>query len=89
MYVAGPSGSGKSTFCYKFAEEYSTIFSTAAILVNLDCANENQNYHIDIRQLVTLDDLMEEYSIGYLSANSVPMRLCSTPLNCSMPTLNG
>ena len=35
-------------------------------LVNLDPANENVNYacNIDVRDLITLEDAMEEYNLG-------------------------
>ncbi|RKO96200.1 GPNloop GTPase putative [Caulochytrium protostelioides] len=63
--VMGPAGSGKSTFC-------STIISHAQAtkrsmhLVNLDPAAEHFEYKpaIDIRDLISLDDVVEELHYG-------------------------
>lgn len=63
--VIGPAGSGKSTYCselYKHCEAIGRSIS----FVNLDPAAENFDYPvaIDIRELISLDDVMEELGLG-------------------------
>ncbi|KAI4326338.1 hypothetical protein MLD38_031662 [Melastoma candidum] len=63
--VMGPAGSGKSTYCSSLYDHCQTIGRTMHI-VNLDPAAENFNYPVamDIRELVSLDDVMEELGLG-------------------------
>ncbi|KAJ4851465.1 hypothetical protein Tsubulata_014134 [Turnera subulata] len=63
--VIGPAGSGKSTYCstlYKHCE----AIGRSIHIVNLDPAAENFNYPvaIDIRELVSVEDVMEELGLG-------------------------
>ncbi len=65
VFVVGPAGSGKSTFTAAFREwmirnEYDTI------TVNLDPGAESLPYvpDIDVRDLVNLEDVMNEYGLG-------------------------
>ncbi len=65
MFVVGPAGSGKSTFSAAFREwmvknEYETI------MVNLDPGAEILPYvpDVDVRDLVSLEDVMSEYGLG-------------------------
>nr|CDS16522.1 GPN loop GTPase 2 [Echinococcus granulosus] len=52
--VIGPPGSGKSTYCRR------------VVVVNLDPANEELPYscEVDLRDLITLDDVMEALQLG-------------------------
>ncbi|ORX47165.1 hypothetical protein DM01DRAFT_1368395 [Hesseltinella vesiculosa] len=61
----GPAGSGKSTFCSTMLTHCQTI-GRKVHLVNLDPAAEHFEYEptIDIRDLITLEDVMEELDYG-------------------------
>ncbi|KAI8803652.1 GPN-loop GTPase [Cladochytrium replicatum] len=63
--VFGPSGAGKSTYVHGMAQAYSQI-NRPFILVNLDPANENLPYQVDvdIRELITLEEVAEELGLG-------------------------
>ncbi|KAK9814787.1 hypothetical protein WJX72_011474 [[Myrmecia] bisecta] len=63
--VIGPAGSGKSTFCDQFRQHCEAIGRSVHI-VNLDPAAEQFRYpvSIDVRDLITLDDVMEELKLG-------------------------
>jgi energy-coupling factor transporter ATP-binding protein EcfA2 len=80
LFIIGPSGSGKSTLAAKLAELHSEMFGKdSAVLVNLDCANEGGE--IDICSIVRLDDIMEEYEIGYAQLYADRMPPCSMQPN--------
>mmetsp|Transcript_7305 Transcript_7305/g.21552 ORF Transcript_7305/g.21552 Transcript_7305/m.21552 type:complete len:271 (+) Transcript_7305:381-1193(+) len=63
--VIGPAGSGKSTYCDNLKQHCDTVGRTIHI-ANLDPAAETFHYPaaIDIRDLVTLEDVMEELELG-------------------------
>ncbi|KAJ7950584.1 GPN-loop GTPase 3 [Quillaja saponaria] len=63
--VIGPAGCGKSTYCSSLYEHCETVGRTIHI-VNLDPAAENFDYPVamDIRELISLDDVMEELGLG-------------------------
>ncbi|KAJ3034096.1 ATP binding protein [Rhizophlyctis rosea] len=63
--VMGPAGSGKSTFCSTIVTHCQTI-GRSVHLVNLDPAAENFEYKpsIDIKDLITLEDVVEELRYG-------------------------
>jgi hypothetical protein len=63
--VCGSPGSGKSTYCYGKHQLFSAIQRPISV-VNLDPANDNIPYPcaIDISGLITLKDVMDEYSLG-------------------------
>ncbi|KAI8143969.1 GPN-loop GTPase [Fennellomyces sp. T-0311] len=63
--VMGPAGSGKSTFCATMMTHCQAT-GRRAHLVNLDPAAEHFEYEptIDIRELITLEDVMEELDYG-------------------------
>ncbi|KAK9766586.1 hypothetical protein K7432_004244 [Basidiobolus ranarum] len=63
--VMGPAGSGKSTFCSTIMTHCQNI-GRSVHLVNLDPAAERFTYDpsIDIRELITLEDVMEELDYG-------------------------
>ncbi|XLU75476.1 hypothetical protein S245_034529, partial [Arachis hypogaea] len=68
--VIGPVGSGKSTYCSSLYEHCAARHTMH--IVNLDPAAENFEYPVamDIRELISLDDVMEE--VG-LSPNGSPI----------------
>lgn len=63
--IIGPPGSGKSTYCDGMHQFLSAIGRKCSV-VNLDPANENTSYPcaLDIRDLVTLEEIMEEEELG-------------------------
>jgi len=63
--VMGPAGSGKSTYCNIMRLHCENIKRTVHC-VNLDPAAESFDYpvSIDIRELISVDDIMEELSYG-------------------------
>ncbi|CCF59601.1 hypothetical protein KAFR_0H01920 [Kazachstania africana CBS 2517] len=65
VLVLGPAGAGKSTFCNSIISHMQTIGRRAHI-VNLDPAAEPNKYEftIDIRDLISLEDVMEELELG-------------------------
>lgn len=66
VFVLGPAGSGKSTFCRRLLEHCDSI-GRSAHLFNLDPAAEHFDGcepSKDIRDLVSVDDVMEELQYG-------------------------
>lgn len=63
--VIGPAGSGKSTYCSSLYQHCETVGRSINI-VNLDPAAENFDYPVamDIKELISLDDVMEELGLG-------------------------
>ena len=63
--VMGPAGSGKSTYCLIMQQHAETLGKNIKI-INLDPAAEIIRYNcdLDIRELVTLDDVMDETELG-------------------------
>ena len=63
--VIGPSGSGKSTYCHVVSTMANDLKRNIAV-INLDPAAEYLPYSpvIDIRELISLDDVMEELKLG-------------------------
>eukprot|EP00941_MAST-03F_sp_MAST-3F-sp1_P002577 g2577.t1 len=63
--VLGPPGSGKSTYCYGASNFLGGLGRRVAV-INLDPANETAEYEcaVDVRDLVSLEDVMEELHLG-------------------------
>eukprot|EP01084_Bolivina_argentea_P150981 263587_1 len=63
--VIGPAGSGKSTYCQSIYEHCCVQRRTVHV-INLDPAAETFKYpvSIDIRDLISLDDVSEELKLG-------------------------
>jgi len=61
----GPAGCGKSTYCLEIYKNLISIKNSVTI-INLDPSIENLEYpdSIDIRDLVKIEDVMEEFSLG-------------------------
>ena len=67
--VTGPAGSGKSTYCHILQEHGLSLgpkHSRRIHVVNLDPAAEHFRYDVafDIRELISVDDVMEELQLG-------------------------
>ncbi|PRT53119.1 GPN-loop GTPase 3 [Wickerhamiella sorbophila] len=65
VMVMGPAGAGKSTFCNALIANI-TAQGRRAHIVNFDPAAEPKEYEfsVDIRDLVSVDDVMEELELG-------------------------
>ncbi|OAE19911.1 hypothetical protein AXG93_1130s1650 [Marchantia polymorpha subsp. ruderalis] len=63
--VIGPAGSGKSTYCHNLYQHCQSVGRVIHI-VNLDPAAETFRYpvSVDIRELISLEDVMEELKLG-------------------------
>ncbi|RMJ22887.1 ATP binding protein [Aspergillus sp. HF37] len=63
--VMGPAGAGKTTFCTALIQHLQNT-RRSAFYVNLDPAAETFTYEpdLDIRDLITLEDVMEELELG-------------------------
>ncbi|KAI9930529.1 hypothetical protein ASPWEDRAFT_107485 [Aspergillus wentii DTO 134E9] len=63
--VIGPPGAGKSTYCNGMHQFLGAIGRKCSV-VNLDPANDQTSYPcaLDVRDLVTLEDIMAEDSLG-------------------------
>ncbi len=65
LFVVGPAGSGKSTFTAAF-REWMIKNEYDAIVVNLDPGADILPYtpDIDVRDIVSIGEIMEEYALG-------------------------
>lgn len=65
QFVVGPPGAGKSTYCSGMQGLLGAL-KRPCLLVNLDPANDEPPYEcdIDIRDLVSVEDVMGELSLG-------------------------
>eukprot|EP01138_Halocafeteria_seosinensis_P010456 gb/GECG01010676.1/.p1 GENE.gb/GECG01010676.1/~~gb/GECG01010676.1/.p1 ORF type:complete len:273 (+),score=37.32 gb/GECG01010676.1/:1-819(+) len=63
--VMGPAGTGKSTYC-RCIQEHAANSGRSIRVINLDPAAEEFHYQVsaDIRNLITVDDVMEELGYG-------------------------
>ena len=63
--IMGPAGSGKSTYCIESFKNKS-LSKKEIKIINLDPSIENLEYpdSIDIRDLIRVDDVMEEFFLG-------------------------
>lgn len=66
QFVMGPAGSGKSTYCATM-QRHAADDRRSVEIVNLDPAAENFSYQpiVDIRDLIQLDDAMEDEELHY------------------------
>jgi GTPase SAR1 family protein len=65
VLVMGPAGAGKTTFCNAIIQHLQNT-RRSCFYVNLDPAAETFQYEpdLDIRELITLEDAMEELELG-------------------------
>ncbi|GMF72712.1 putative ATP binding protein [Aspergillus flavus] len=65
VLVMGPAGAGKTTFCNAVIQHLQHT-RRSCFYVNLDPAAESFSYEpdLDIRELITLEDVMEEMGLG-------------------------
>lgn len=65
LFVTGPAGTGKSSFCASL-KEWLTMQGYDAAIVNLDPGADYIPYEaeIDVRDIISISDVMSEYSLG-------------------------
>jgi GTPase SAR1 family protein len=67
LFVVGPAGSGKSTFCRTLVDHYA-IGGRSVHVCNFDPAADDPLPYgapsLDVRELVTVDDVMESEGLG-------------------------
>ncbi|XP_068630773.1 GPN-loop GTPase 2 [Battus philenor] len=63
--VIGPPGAGKTTYCDKMSYLLRKL-GRKVVIINLDPANERMSYKcdIDIRKLIVLEEVMDQYNLG-------------------------
>lgn len=66
QFVMGPAGCGKSTYCATIQEHFRVGLRKTARVINIDPAAESFAYdcEIDVRDLISVDDVMEELEYG-------------------------
>merc|ERR1719379_983944 len=66
QFVMGPAGCGKSTYCAIIQEHFRVSLRRQCRVLNLDPAAETFQYdcEIDVRDLISVDDVMEELNYG-------------------------
>lgn len=64
--VMGPAGCGKSTYCATIQEHFRVSLRRQCRVINLDPAAESFAYDcdVDVRELISVDDVMEELNYG-------------------------
>ena len=65
LFPIGPPGSGKSTLC-NGVQQFMNAINRPCSVANLDPANDNIPYDaaFDVRELVSVDDVMEREELG-------------------------
>ena len=80
--VIGAPGSGKSTYCAGLEQIFQGIKRPFA-LINLDPANEGLPFkaHVDINELIRVEDVMERLELGPNGALLYCMQTLATNLD--------
>jgi len=65
QFIIGPPGAGKTTYCHGM-EQMLTALQRPHVIINLDPANDLLPYDcaIDVRDLVSTDEVMDEFQLG-------------------------
>jgi len=82
LYFVGTAGSGKTTLTYAF-QQWMNLQGYDAITINLDPGVEKLNYapDVDIREMISLSGVMEEYNLGPNGAQIVCADLLALKIN--------
>lgn len=66
QFVMGPAGCGKSSYCATMQEHFKVALRKPARVINVDPAAESFAYEceVDVRDLISVDDVMEELEYG-------------------------
>ena len=80
--VIGPPGAGKTTYCNGM-QQYLTLLGRKVAVINLDPANDVLPYEcaVDVRDLVSLEEVQEETGLG---PNGGVLKPASRPSTRSM-----
>ncbi|KAF7637123.1 GPN-loop GTPase 2 [Meloidogyne graminicola] len=80
--VIGAPGAGKTTYCNALQQIFKSI-KRPYVLVNLDPANENMPFetHVDINELISVNDVMEQCNLGPNGALLYCMQTLATNLH--------
>ncbi|RLF48645.1 MAG: GTPase [Thermoplasmata archaeon] len=89
IYIVGTAGCGKSTFTAGF-KAWFTNMGVDVITVNLDPGAESLPYtpDVDIREWITLADIMDEYGLGPNGAQIAAADLIAVHINDIRDTIN-
>lgn len=70
--VIGPPGAGKTTYCNGM-QQMCHALHRQCILINLDPSNDELPYdcHIDIKNLITVENVMQNYQLGPNGGNLI------------------
>ncbi|MDI6917042.1 MAG: ATP/GTP-binding protein [Thermoplasmatales archaeon] len=82
LYFVGTAGSGKSTLTYSF-QQWMNLQGYDAITANLDPGAEKLNYapDVDIREIISLRKVMDEYGLGPNGAQIVCADMLALKIN--------
>jgi len=82
LYFVGTAGSGKTTLTYAF-QEWMNSQGYDAITINLDPGVEELRYapDVDVREMISLYNVMEEYNLGPNGAQIVCADLLALKIN--------
>ncbi|MBU4256600.1 MAG: ATP/GTP-binding protein, partial [Candidatus Thermoplasmatota archaeon] len=82
LYFVGTAGSGKTTLTYAF-QQWMNLQGYDAITVNLDPGVEKMKYapDVDVREMISLPAVMEEYNLGPNGAQIVCADLLALKIN--------
>ncbi len=82
LYFVGTAGSGKTTLTYAF-QEWMKMNGYDAVTVNLDPGVEKMKYapDVDVREMISLPAVMEEYNLGPNGAQIVCADLLALKIN--------
>lgn len=88
--ILGPPGAGKTTYCSKMSELLKKLGRKVKI-VNLDPANDTMEFEpdIDIRKLIVLKEVMQQYGLGPNGALLYCMEYLEKNIDWLLSQMNG
>ncbi|EGR28989.1 hypothetical protein IMG5_165330 [Ichthyophthirius multifiliis] len=90
VLIIGPSGSGKTTLCAGFQQIFNQL-ERSHLIINLDPATEYTKYDkadIDIKDLICIDDVMQELNLGPNGALLYCMQFLENNINWLINQIN-
>ncbi|KAF9412929.1 hypothetical protein HW555_008708 [Spodoptera exigua] len=88
--VLGPPGAGKTTYCGKMSELLRKL-GRNVVVINLDPANDVTSYKpdIDIRELISLEEVMDQHHLGPNGALLYCMEFLEKNIQWLLSQING